>query len=206
MNRARRFFRETAPIAAAIAYLGLAAALWIMLAFVAVAFWIVGLVWERSAGREIALSGQELDDTEQAFFVTVQNVGERSVKPRVSVIDVTDTSGRQHQYWTRPREVIWRGNLTEAPVLSLPDAHADACVLSVGRSVKEKGLLCVQCVVGGQIESVPITRTDEFGSLLITVGADCGGPKRGNSAIKTFEVGRDAPGQSWEVIGDWTAR
>ena len=206
MNRARRFFSESAAIAVAIAYLGLCAALWMMLAFVAVAFWIVGLVWERSADREIALSGLELDATEQAFFVAVQKVGERSVKPRVSVIDVTDKSGRKHQNWTRPREVIWRGNLTEAPLLSLPDAYADACVLSFGRSVKEEGLLCVPCVVGNQIESVPITRTDEFGSLLITVGADCGGPKRGNSAIKTFEVGRDAPGKSWEVIGDWTAR
>ena len=206
MTRARRFFSESAAIAAAIAYLGLCAALWMMLLFVAVAFWIVGLVWERTAGREIALSGLEVDATEQAFFVAVQKVGERSIKPRVSVIDVTDKSGRKHQNWTRPREVIWRGNLTEAPLLSLPDAYADACVLSFGRSIKEEGLLCVPCVVGNQIESVPITRTDEFGSLLITVGADCGGPKRGNSAIKTFEVGRNAPGKSWEVIGDWTAR
>jgi hypothetical protein len=46
-------------------------------------------------------------------------------------------------------------------------------------------------VVGNQIESFPITRTDEFASLPITVGADCGGPKRGNSAIKTLDVGRD---------------
>ncbi len=206
MNRARRFFSESAAIAAAIAYLGLCAALWMMLAFVATAFWIVGLVWERSASREIAICGIEFDDSEQAFFVTVQKVGERSVKPRVTVIDVTDKSGRKPQNWTRPREVIWRGNLTEAPLLSLPDAYADACVLSFGRSVKEEGLLCVQSVVGNQIESVPITRTDEFGSLLITVGADCGGPKRGNSALKTFEVGRVAPGKSWEVIGDWTAR
>jgi len=37
----------------------------------------------------------------------------------------------------------------------------------------------------------PITRTDEFASLPITVGADSGGPKRGNSAIKTLDVGRD---------------
>jgi len=206
MNRARQFFRESAAIAAAIAYLGLYAVLWVPLPFVAAAFWIFGLVSGRSAGREIVLSGLEWDATEQAFFVTVQKVGERSVEPRVSVINVTDKSGRKHQNWTRPHEVVWRGSLTEAPVLSLPDAHADACVLSVGRSVKEKELLCVQCVVGNQIESVPITRTDEFGSLLITVGADCGGPKRGNSAIKTFEVGRDAPGKSWEVIGAWTAR
>jgi hypothetical protein len=75
MNRARQFFRESAAIAVAIAYLGLCAALWMMLPFVAGAFWIVGLVWERSAGREIALSGLELDPTEQAFFVTVQKVG-----------------------------------------------------------------------------------------------------------------------------------
>jgi hypothetical protein len=206
MNRAWRFFRESAAITAAIVYLGLYVALWVPLLFVAAAFWIVGLVWERSAGREIVLTGLELDATEQAFFVTVQNVGERSVKPRVSVIDVTDKSGRKHQNWTRPCAVGWRGNPTHTPVLSLPDAHAEACVLSVGRSVKEKGLLCVQCLVGNQIESVPLTRNDECGSLLITVGADCGGPKRGNSAIKTFEVARNAPGQSWEVIGDWTAR
>jgi hypothetical protein len=94
MNSARRFFSESAAIAAAIVYLGLCAALWITLPFVAVAFWIVGLVWRRSAGREIVLSGLELDGTEQAFFVTVQNGGERSVKPRDSVIDVTDKSGR----------------------------------------------------------------------------------------------------------------
>jgi hypothetical protein len=87
MNRAGRFFRKSAAITAAIAYLGLCAALWIMLLFVAVAFWIVGLVWRRSAGREAVLSGLEFDDTEQACFVTVQKGGERPVNPTATSLD-----------------------------------------------------------------------------------------------------------------------
>jgi hypothetical protein len=134
------------------------------------------------------------------YFVTVTQSGTVSVTPRVSVINVTNKDGQKRPEWARTREVAWMGDIPYiAPVLSMPDAHADACILVVGWSGSEQWLLSVPCIADYQVGQIRLTHMHEVGSLLITVCADCGGPDRGNSVTKTFEVCRHQADEPWEI-------